>query len=185
MNKQELALLKILADIKAASNTGGTGGTGATGATGPAGVDAWAYVFLASNALNSTTTSTDTLLAFTPLANKRYEIEIRLFMQAVVITTGVQVGIKWPSSGVAQNIAWLTSPSSATASTQRFWGNTVAARVAATGVAVANEGIWGGGSAVMVMGSSVAGDFIITLASEVAASEARIMANSFIRYREI
>ena len=39
MNKQERALLKILADIKAASSTGGSGGTGATGATGPAGAD--------------------------------------------------------------------------------------------------------------------------------------------------
>ena len=39
MNKQERALLKIVADIKAANGTGGSGGTGATGATGPAGAD--------------------------------------------------------------------------------------------------------------------------------------------------
>ena len=170
---------------------GATGPAGADGAQGPAGAaasgggDTWVYVFLAANALNNTATSIDTALSFTPLANTRYEIEIRLFLQAAATATGVQPGIKWPTTGVAQNIAWLTSPSSATASTQRFWGNTAAARVPATGVAVVNEGIWGGGSAVMVMGASVAGDFIITLASEVNGSESRLMANSFIKYRVI
>jgi hypothetical protein len=164
---------------------GDTGPTGPAGTGGGAGAADWTYVFLAASAINSTVTNTDTLLAFTPLASKRYEIEVRLYMQAAAITTGVRFGIRWPTAGVDQNAAWMTSPSSATAGTFRFWGNTVLANVAATGVAVANEGIWGGGFAMMVTGATVAGNFVITLASEIAASEARLMVNSFIRYREI
>jgi hypothetical protein len=77
------------------------------------------------------------------------------------------------------------SPSSATAFVTRFWGNTSAANAASTGVAVANEGIFGMVNAMFVTGGSPSGNFTITLASEIAASEARIMANSFLRYREI
>jgi hypothetical protein len=196
MNKQEQKLLKILEDIKEASGGGGVGTTGPAGAdgaqgpqgaageTGPERADAWVYVFLENDALNSTTSSIDTLLTFTPLANKRYEIEMRFFMQSSRTTAGVQIGLKWPT-GVKQNIAWLTSSNSATTSSDRFWGNTVTARVAALSVEIANEGVWGGGSAVMVMDDSVSGEFIVTVASESTSSQARIMANSFIRYREI
>ena len=39
--------------------------------------------------------------------------------------------------------------------------------------------------AMLVVGASPVGDFIVTLASEVSGSEVRLMQNSFIRYREI
>ena len=145
----------------------------------------WTYVFLESDHVNSTTTRTDSALAFTPAADSHYEIEVRLYLQSAATTTGARPGITWPSAGVEQNAAWMMSPNTATAFSSRFWGNTAAAHAAATGVPVANEDVFGAGWALLRTGASPSGDFTITLASEIAASEARIMANSFLRYRLI
>lgn len=153
--------------------------------SGGGGGDPWNYVFLEANAVSIITASVDTALQFPLEPSSQYEIEARLYLQAAATTTGVRFGIKWPSVGVLQNAARAESPSSATAATLRFWGNTASAVVAATGVAVANEGIFGKLEALMVTGPVVTGAFIVTLATEIAASETRIMANSFIRYRKI
>lgn len=145
----------------------------------------WTYVFLSTAFTNSTTTNNNSPLTFTPAANSRYEVEIRLYLQSAATTTGARPGIMWPTAGLEQNAAWMISANSATAFASRFWGNTTLANAAATGVPVANEGVWSGGFAMFRTGVSPAGSFVITLASEIAASEARIMENSFIRYRII
>lgn len=147
-----------------------------------ASVKEWTYVTLATAELNSTTSAINTALQFSPVASSRYEIEGRFYLQSAATTTGVRWGLAWPT-GLIQNAALGLSPSSATAGTYRFWGNTAAANVAATGVAVINEGFYGELQALMVTGGSPSGAFTVTLASEIAASEARIMGNSFIRYR--
>jgi hypothetical protein len=160
------------------------GGQSAFGVGGSSTPEPWVYVKLASDFVTNGTANADTLLAFHPDPNTTYEIEGRFFLQAAATTTGARPGIKWPTAGVLQNAAWMMSPNSATAFSSRFWGNTAGANAASTGVAVANEGIYGQLQALLVTGGSVTGDFIVTLASEVAASDARIMANSFIRYRK-
>ena len=143
----------------------------------------WTYVTLTGDELNSTVTATNTALTFTPDASSKYEIEGRFYLQSAATTTGVRWGLVWPS-GVDQNAAMGVSPNSSTAAAYRFWGNTAAANVAATGVAVINEGIYGGLQALMVTSATPSGSFTVTLASEIAASEVRIMQNSFIRYRK-
>jgi len=145
----------------------------------------WTYVFLDEAHTNSTITRTDSSLAFTPVANSRYEVEIRLYVQSAATTTGARPGIRWPTAGLLENAAWLVSPNSAVAASFRFWGGTALADVAATGVALANQSMWSGGWAMFRTGAAPAGGFVITLSSEVAASEARIMGDSFIRYRTI
>jgi hypothetical protein len=75
------------------------------------------------------------------------------------------------------------SPNTVTAASYRFWGSTAAANIAATGIGVINEGFYGELQALMVVGASPGGVFGVTLASEIATSEVRIMQNSFIRYR--
>jgi hypothetical protein len=152
---------------------------------GGGGAADWTYVFLASPEISIATAPANTALAFTPAAATRYEIEVRLYMQAAATTTGVRFGIRWPTAGMNQNAAWMISPNTATGFSSRFWGNTSPATVGATGVPVANEGLWGGGFAMMATGATTAGDFFITLATEIAGSEARLMENSFIRYRAI
>ena len=147
--------------------------------------DPWTYVKLANNATTTGTANVDTALAFTPPANSVVIFEGQLFLQAAATTTGVRPGIKWPTGGVLQNIAKVESPNSATAAALRFWGNTATANAAATGVAVANEGIFGKVEGTIVTNDTVTGNLIVTLASEVSGSEVRLMANSWLRYRAI
>ena len=147
--------------------------------------DPWTYVKLASTATTTGTANIDTALAFAPPALSTVIFEGQLFLQAAATTTGVRPGLKWPTLGVLKNIARVESPSSATASALRFWGNTATANAAATGVSVANEGLFGQIQGTIVTGPVVTGNLIVTLASEVAASEVRIMANSWLRWRTI
>ena len=147
--------------------------------------DPWTYVKLADNATTTATANSDTDLAFSPPPLSTVIFEGQLFLQAAATTTGARPGLKWPTLGVLQNIGWVMSPSSATAFASRFWGNTNTANAAATGVAVANEGLFGQVQGTLVTGPVVTGNLIVTLASEVAGSEARIMANSWLRWRTI
>jgi len=147
-----------------------------------AGLQDWTYVTLSSNELNSTTAAVTTALQFSPAASTRYEIEGRFFLQSAATTTGVRWGLVWPS-GLTQNAAWGVSPNTLVAFTSRFWGNTTAQAVLATGIGVINDDFYGQLQALMVVGASPGGVFGVTLASEIAASEVRIMQNSFIRYR--
>lgn len=150
----------------------------------PAPDDPWTYVFLDTAAITTLTSDTATDLFFAPDANKRYVVEAWLYLQAAATTTGPRPGISWPT-GTVQNAAMVIAPTSATAFVSRFWGNTTTANAASTGVPVANEGIFGKVEAMFVTGGSPSGNFAITIASEIAGSEARIMQNSFLRYREV
>lgn len=161
-----------------------TDALGFTPAAASGGADPWTYVKLTANFLNSTTTNTSSLLRFTPEANSFYEVEGKLFLQSAATTTGPRPGISWPT-GTTQEAAWMMAPSSATAFISRFWGAPTTANAASTGVAIANEGLYGQVKAMFLTGATPAGNWTITLASEISASESRIMANSFIRYRKI
>ena len=86
---------------------------------------------------------------------------------------------------IGSNAAWMMSPNNATDFASRFWGNTSAQAANATGTAVANEGQYGEVKAMFVTDSSISGDFIITLKSEIGSSRVKINADSFIRYRVI
>jgi len=157
---------------------------GAGNVTIAASADPWTYVRLLADFSTSGTANANTLLAFTPLANTMYEIEGRFLLQCDVVTTGPRPGISWPG-GALQDGAWMVAPSSATAFVSRFWGAPTTFNAANTGLPVINEGFYGQVSALLRMGGSPTGDFTITLASEIAASAVRIMANSFIRYRVV
>lgn len=152
---------------------------------GGGGSDPWTYVKLEATAATTTTASVDSSLRFAPPANSVVIFEAQLFLQTAITTTGARPGIRWPTAGILQNIARAESPNSVTAGALRYWGTTVTATAAATAIAVANEGFYGSIEGTMVTGGTVTGDLIITIASEIAGSEARIMANSWIRYRTI
>ena len=146
----------------------------------------WTYAFLASDHTNTTTTPTDVPgLAFTPAANKRYEVEGRFFVRAAATTTGAQIGVVWPTGIVAPSAAHLGSPSSATALTLANVTRGTTGAANATGVPSTTLEALGLLTAILTTGASPSGTFKIRLDSEVAASEARMLAGSFIRYREI
>lgn len=171
--------------------TGPQGPTGATGPQGPqgepgsGGSDAWTYVKLSSNFTTTTTANSSTGLSFGSLApNTHYLFEGQFFLQSVATTTGARPGIIWPS-GTVQETAWMLSPNNATAFASRFWGAPSTANASATGMAVINEGFFGRVEGQFVTGASPSGSLTISLASEIAGSEVRMMANSWIRYRTI
>jgi hypothetical protein len=145
----------------------------------------WTYVKLTADAITTTTANSDTLLKFMPQASSHYEIEGKFFLESVAATTGVRPGIKWSTSGLLRNVAWMISPISTTTFASRFWGNTAAANAASTAVPVANEGIYGEVRAMFVTDVNVVGEFVITLSTEIAGSQVKINADSFIRYRKI
>jgi hypothetical protein len=145
----------------------------------------WIYLKLTADAISTATASANTLLSFLPDPNSHYEIEGKFFLESIATTTGVRPGISWPTVGLNRNVAWMISPISATTFASRFWGNTASANAASTAVPVANEGIYGEVKAMLVTAGSVTGEFAITLASEIAGSQVKINADSFIRYRKI
>lgn len=152
---------------------------------GGGGSDPWSYIKLASNEVTTTTSNTATALAFGSLSpNTHYLFEGFLFLQTAATTTGARPGISWPS-GTVQEGAWMLSPSNATAFSSRFWGAPTTANAASTGIAVVNEGYHGRFEGQFVTGASPGGSLTITIATEVAGSEARIMANSWLRWRTI
>lgn len=147
--------------------------------------DQWTYVKLGADATNSTTTIAATDLAFLPDVNSFYEIEMCMFVQAVATTTGVRLGILWPTVGVSKNAAWMQSPNSATAYVYRIWGGVGNQNVSATGVGAADTNYMAEGKALLVTSGTVTGNFAVTLASEIAASAVTITADSFLKYRKV
>lgn len=146
--------------------------------------DPWTYVKLPATVATTATASLDTDLAFTPVPDSHYLFEACLFLQAAAATTGARPGIKWPS-GTVQEAAWAIAPSGETTFNSRFWGAPTPNFAASDGVPVANEGVFGKVEGQFLTGPSPSGQLVITIASEVAGSEARIMANSWLRYRTI
>lgn len=150
-----------------------------------AGSDPWTVVRLTSDFETTGTANVAvTGLSFTPAANTRYWFQAILFLQAAATTTGARPGLSWPS-GTTQEVAWAMSPNSGTAFASRFWGAPTTQNAAATGVAVANEGLFGRIEGMLVTGASPSGVLQVTLASEVSGSAARVMANSILMYRTI
>lgn len=152
---------------------------------GPAVSDPWTFVNLASDLTVGVTTNTDSLLKFTPAADKKYWFQGRLFLQSSVATTGPRPGIKWPTAGVIQNIGFAIGSNSTTAFASRFWGGTTTANAASTGVSSTAFPYYGSVEGVFETNGSIAGDLIVTLASEVGASNVTLKAGSFLAYREI
>lgn len=163
---------------------GPAGPEGPTGPAGPDGSDGWTYVKLDTYFNTTTTANSLTGLGFTPEANSHYVVEGRLFLQTSVTTTGARPGISWPT-GMLQNIGWIMSPNNATAFASRFFNGSATANAAATGMAVINTDMFGLVDASFITGPTPAGAFDITLAAEIAGTVARLMANSFLRYRKI
>lgn len=152
---------------------------------GGGGSDPWTYVVLVADAISTSTANVDTDLRFTPVANTLYEVEATLFARSAATTTGVRPGINWPDSNVDQNVALIQMGNTATATVLRVFGNLTTANAATTGVAVVNEGIYGRLWASFVTVDTPSTDFVVTLATEIAASEVRLAVNSWLKYRTI
>jgi hypothetical protein len=170
-----------------------SGGVLAFGSIPEASVDgAWTYVKLTTDHVNSTTTPTLSDLKFTPALGKQYEVWGILLLRSAASTTGVRVGLQFPAPGASPPASdggggFVEGPGSTTASSFEQH-----VRPTGTNLALASTSHPGGTNyypgtvyGTVITGATSSGDFGVTLESEIAASEVRIGAGSFIRYREI
>lgn len=135
---------------------------------------------------NSTTSPTNaTGLAFTPVANKAYEVRIALMLTSVATTTGARPGLTFPTglvrapfnvrvpntltADVVLNDSGMRGPLLSDATSAPYTGNAFFAEM----------------NGIVIAGGSPSGAVQVTLRSEVAASSVSILAGSFLRYREI
>ena len=149
------------------------------------GSDPWTNVILGSDFTISTTSNNNvTGLNFTPSASTTYCVEVMLLLRTATATVGPRPGFSFPS-GLTDSGAWMQSPNSATASSQRWWGNTTTANASSTGIPDTTNSYIAIGGALLIVGGSPSGTFGVTLASETAATNVTMKAGSFLRYRTI
>lgn len=149
------------------------------------GGSAWTNVILGADFSTTATANTNvTGLSFAPQANKRYLVETYLLLRTSAAATGARPGYAFPS-GMTDFGAWLQSPSSATASVQRWFGPATTQNAASTGLADTTNSWIAIGQAYIIAGASPSGNFQVTLASETAGTSVTMKAHSFVRYMEI
>lgn len=147
--------------------------------------DPWTYVKLASDfSMSSTTAANVTGLAFTPAASKTYVIEGGFLVQSTVSTTGARPGISWPT-GTSDGAACIEAPSGTVTIVPRNLPHGTAGNASSTSGTAADTSYLARLTATMITGVAPSGAFQITLASEDAAVVVRVMAGSWLRYREI
>jgi len=155
------------------------------------GVDAlvvtdWKTVKLDADFTTSSATAVDvTGLGFTPLPDQSYEIVGCFGIKASSATVGPRPGIAWPTGLTDQWAMMLAADATVTTGVRRGWGQATDAAVAVTGLPDATYTYYADLRAVILAGSSVSGDFKITLTSETGGTDVTMKAGSFIRYRII
>lgn len=149
------------------------------------GSDPWTYLKLASDFTTSLATAQDvTGLAFTPAANLSYEFEACLMLRTATATVQPRIGLAFPT-GLTDGVASAFLAQSATAQLTAF-GNINAALLMAVGGLANNTQSWPGGIRGLIRaGASPSGNVKVQLASETAGTVVRVVAGSFLKYRQI
>lgn len=147
------------------------------------GSDPWVYVVLSSDFPTTSATAVDvTGLAFTPLANTRYEIEGKFMLRTATATVGARPGVAWPT-GMTDGVVWIMASTSATGIQQAFGNINAAVLNANPGLTNTTQSWPAKLEAILQAGASPSGTFKVQLASETAGTSVTIKANSYIRYR--
>ena len=79
------------------------------------GSDPWTSQALSTAYVNATTAATDVFAGFTPAANTRYIVDVLASVQSNAATTGVQVGLSGPTTGITRAAVKVVSASGAAA----------------------------------------------------------------------
>lgn len=150
------------------------------------GSDPWTYLKLASDFTTSLATAQDvTGLAFTPAANQSYEFEAMLMLRTATATVNPRVGLAWPASGMSDGVCAIREAQAAT--TQLLAnGNIAAALLVAVGGLANNTQSWPCElKGIVRSGAAPSGNVKVQLASETAGTVVRVVAGSFLKYRQI
>lgn len=147
----------------------------------PAGADPWTYQAVTTAYTNSTITPSDVIAGFVAANSTRYMIEFRGSVSAAAATTGVQVALSGPTSGITRSAVKIVSASAAT--TDMITHTTinsfqVAAASLTTPTMLYLDAIVEAGAAV-----GTASNIRVRAQSEVAGSAITIYPGSFMRWR--
>jgi hypothetical protein len=149
------------------------------------GSDHWTYVKLGADfSMSSLVAANVTGFAFTPAASKQYLVEGGFLMQSTIASTGPKPGVSWPT-GLTDGAAYIVAPSGSFDVLRNANHVTGAESAPSAGVPVADRSYLSTMTATLITGSSPSGAFQITLSTEIDASTVRMMAGSWLRYREI
>ncbi len=149
------------------------------------GSDPWTPVKLGTTfSMSSLVAANVTGLAFTPAANKQYLIEGGLLLQTTITATGARPGVSWPT-GLTDGAAHIEAPGSASAISERNVPHGAAENAASPGLPIADTSYLARIKATVITGAAPSGAFQITLVSETDAVTVRMMAGSWLLYREI
>lgn len=149
----------------------------------PTAADPWTTLVATADTANTTVTGVNvTGLQASSLPVGLYTFESLLSVSSAVVTTGVQVGMVWPAqvSGRYRAAVPISSTTEAVAH-----ATASGVYVAATGVGVANAVYLARIDGVFRVTGTLASVFAVSVRSEIAATEVRVRADSFLRYRRI
>ena len=184
-------LVSNLAAKEATANKGVANGYASLGADGkvpsaqlPAsGADPWIYLVLAADFTTSSNTTVDvTGLAFTPLANLRYEFSGIMMARTATATVMPRTGLAWPT-GMTDGVAAIDSAIAAGSQVLARGNINAALLIAVSGLPNTTQS-WSVEVRGMVLaGAAPSGTIKIQLASETAGTNVTLKAGSFLRYR--
>lgn len=144
----------------------------------------WNFDRLAADVVVSDTTPAPVGLRFVPQPGKQYEFEAILLLRTDLATVGPRPGLQW-ATGLADGVAWLSMPTSATAQSQIFGNISAPLLAAAGGLPNTTESFPSRIVGTAIAGDAVDGPIRIFLSSETAGTAVTIKAGSYLKYREI
>ncbi len=140
----------------------------------------WTDVILDGDFTTSSATAQDIGLAFTPAANKQYEIHAKLRLRTADVLVGARPGIAWPT-GLTDGTAMIHAGAAAPTI-----GNIAAPLLATALILGSTTDSWPCIlHAELSAGASPSGTFKLQLASGTALTNVTVKAGSFLRYREV
>lgn len=125
--------------------------------------DPWTYVKLTSDLVVSSTSATNTNLAFIPAANTLYEVEGQLWLQSTSTTVGPQPGVAW-NTGNSDGVAHVSSTDGASTTSIVNLTSGTNGEVGATTFPATNTSYPAQVTASFKTGATPSGSFTITLA---------------------
>lgn len=148
------------------------------------GDDGWTDVKLGANFVTSSAAAVDTGLSIAPILNSRIQFEARLLLRTATNTVGPRPGLAWPT-GMTDGAAMIMMPSSATANLISNGNINAAMLITVGGVPNANQSYLATIQGMMLAGGAPGSSLRVQLASETAGTNVTMMAQSFIRWRDI
>lgn len=157
---------------------------------GGGGGDGWIYLVQAADLANAATSEAEsTDLSFNPLPGRIYDIEARLAFTSALNTTGVQMGLRFPTAGGASGACRVQIGSGGAADTivhgQSMLSNSAVKANAIN--AVGNSApFFGRIDCLYKAPASIgSGGIRVVLNSEINGSQVALIAGSYLKYREI